>query len=91
MIQPFGFVATILGWITAEMGRQPWIVYGLIRTHEGVSPIAAGNVIWSLVMFLLFFSLIGASYFYYTIKTLRRGPDFDSPIPLVQRGAVDNG
>ena len=91
VIQPFGFVATILGWITAEMGRQPWIVYGLIRTHEGVSPIAAGNVVWSLVMFLLFFSLIGTSYFYYTIKTLRRGPDFDSPIPLVQRGAVDNG
>lgn len=84
LIQPLGFIATLLGWVTAEMGRQPWIVYGLMRTSEGVSPIAAGNVVWSLIMFLIFFSVIGASYLYFTLKTLRRGPDFDTPIPHVQ-------
>ena len=87
VIQPLGFIATVLGWITAEMGRQPWIVYGVLRTSEGVSPIAAGNVIWSLIMFGTFFCIIGAAYFYYTLKTLARGPDFDSPIPSIQRRA----
>jgi cytochrome bd ubiquinol oxidase subunit I len=83
-VQPLGFAATILGWITAEMGRQPWLVYGLMRTSEGVSPIVAGNVVWSLIMFTLFFGLIGAAYFFYTLKALKRGPDMDSPIPTVQ-------
>ena len=84
-IQPLGFIATVSGWVTAEVGRQPWVVYGLMRTDEGVSPIAAGNVLWSLIMFMLFFAVIGTGYFFYTIRTLRRGPDLESPIPPVQR------
>ncbi len=86
-VQPLGFIATITGWITAEVGRQPWVVYGLMRTEDGVSPIAAGNVMWSLAMFMIFFAVIGASYFYYTIRTLKRGPDMESPIPPIQRMA----
>ena len=84
VIQPLGFVATEMGWITTEFGRQPWVVYGLMRTSDSVSPIAAGNVVWSLILFMLFFILIGASYFYYTLKILRQGPDLDSSIPPVQ-------
>jgi cytochrome bd ubiquinol oxidase subunit I len=86
-IQPLGFVATILGWLTAEIGRQPWVVYGMMRTSEGVSPIAAGNVVWSLLMFGLFFGVIGVAYFYYTIRTLEKGPDYETPIPPIQRMA----
>jgi cytochrome d ubiquinol oxidase subunit I len=85
LVQPLGFIATLMGWITAEVGRQPWVVQGLMRTAEGVSPIAAGNVVWSLTFFLGFFGLVGASYFYYIFKTLGRGPDLASPIPPVQR------
>jgi cytochrome bd ubiquinol oxidase subunit I len=87
-IQPLGFIAVWLGWITAEMGRQPWIVYGLMRTSEGVSPIAGGNVVWSLAMFAIFFGVIGTAYFYYTLRTLQQGPDYDSPIPHVQFGGT---
>ena len=86
--QPLGFIATVTGWVTAEAGRQPWVVYGLMRTSDGVSPIAAGNVIWSLTLFVCFFGLIGASYFYYVLKTLRRGPDLTSPLPPLQRPSV---
>ncbi|MFO8085044.1 MAG: cytochrome ubiquinol oxidase subunit I [Desulfobacterales bacterium] len=86
-VQPLGFIATISGWITAEVGRQPWVVYGLMRTKDGVSPIAAGNVLWSLAMFMIFFGIIGATYLYYTIRMLRRGPDLESPIPTIQRMA----
>lgn len=83
-IQPLGFIATEAGWIVTEVGRQPWVVYGLIRTSSAVSPIPAGNVLWSLSLFLFFFALIGASYFYYVLTTMRRGPDLSSPVPQVQ-------
>jgi cytochrome d ubiquinol oxidase subunit I len=84
-VHPLGFLATELGWITNEVGRQPWLVYHLMRTSEGVSPIPAGNVIWSLSLFLIIFAVIGASYFYYVLKTFARGPDLSTPIPPVQR------
>jgi cytochrome bd-type quinol oxidase subunit 1 len=58
-----------------------------MRTAHGASPIKAGNVVWSITLFILFFALIGASYFYYTLKTLQQGPDLSSPIPPIQRPA----
>ena len=85
VIHPLGFLATEFGWITNEVGRQPWLVYHLLRTKEGVSPIPAGNVIWSLSLFLIIFLVVGTSYLYYIFKTLRIGPDLASPIPPVQR------
>lgn len=85
IIHPLGFIATELGWMTAEVGRQPWLVYNLMRTAEGISPIPPGNVIWSLSLFLIIFLVIGTSYLYYVLKTIRRGPDLSSPIPPVQR------
>jgi cytochrome bd ubiquinol oxidase subunit I len=86
-IQPLGFLATELGWITTEMGRQPWLVYNLMRTAAGVSPVPVGNVIWSLTLFLIVYAVVGASYFFYVLKILRGGPDFSSPIPPIQRPA----
>jgi cytochrome d ubiquinol oxidase subunit I len=84
-IQPLGFLATELGWMTTELGRQPWLVYNLMRVAEGVSPIPAENVVWSLSLFLIIYPLIGGSYFYYVLRALRRGPDLSSPIPPLQR------
>jgi len=86
-VHPLGFLAIELGWIVTEVGRQPWVVYHLMRTSEGVSPIPAGNVIWSLCLFLIIFPVIGASYFYYVLKTIGLGPDLSSPIPPIQRPA----
>lgn len=85
--QPLGFLATYLGWITSEVGRQPWIVYGVMRTSEGASPITAGTVLWSLCVLVGVCGVIGASYFWYVIRTLRAGPDMRSPIPPLQRPA----
>jgi len=87
VLHPLGFFATELGWVTNEVGRQPWLVYNLMRTAEGVSPIPAGNVLWSLTLFLVIFIVVGTSYFYYVLKALRTGPDLSSPIPLIQRPA----
>jgi cytochrome d ubiquinol oxidase subunit I len=84
IIHPLGFVATEFGWITTEVGRQPWLVYNLMRTAQGISPIPAGNVLWSLGLFLIILPVIGAVYFFYVLKALHRGPDLSSPIPPVQ-------
>jgi cytochrome bd ubiquinol oxidase subunit I len=84
LIQPLGFVAAELGWITTEVGRQPWLVYNLMRVSQGISPIPAGNVLWSIGLFLVIFPVVLASYFYYVFKTLREGPDLETPIPPIQ-------
>ncbi len=86
-ISPLGFLATEAGWVTTEIGRQPWLVYNLLRTAEGVSPIPVGNVVWSLCLIFIVQPIIGGSYLFYVLKTLRNGPDLSSPIPPIQRPA----
>jgi cytochrome d ubiquinol oxidase subunit I len=85
IIHPFGFLAVESGWITTEAGRQPWLVYNLMRTADGISPIPPGNVLWSLTLFLAIFVSIGSIYSYYVMKMIRQGPDVSSPIPDAQR------
>ena len=58
---PIRFVAILAGWVTTEMGRQPFVVYGLMRTADAVSPVPAGGVGVSLVMFVLTYSPSSAS------------------------------
>ena len=87
VIQVLGWVAVETGWITAEVGRQPWLVYGVLRTAEGVSPVSAGTVVWSLALFVVIFLAIGSSYVYYVLKAFWRGPDMASPIPAGIRPA----
>ncbi len=79
--QPLGWLATEMGWITAEVGRQPWLVYNVMRVTDGISPIPAGNVIWSLALFMVIFVIVGSSYFYFVFKVLGKGPDLTSPLP----------
>jgi cytochrome bd ubiquinol oxidase subunit I len=84
-VQPLGWLAVEMGWVIAEVGRQPWLVYNLVRTSQGTSPIPAGNVVWSLGLFVIIFLSIGGSYLHYVFKALRAGPDLTSPIPPIQR------
>jgi cytochrome d ubiquinol oxidase subunit I len=68
-------VANQLGWVVAEVGRQPWIVYGLMRTHEGVSGnVAAAEVLASLVLFTLVYTLLFALFIYLLDQKIRHGP-----------------
>ncbi|MEQ1648521.1 MAG: cytochrome ubiquinol oxidase subunit I [Hyphomicrobiaceae bacterium] len=62
---PAGFIAVLAGWITTEVGRQPYTVYGLLRTVDSISPVAAPAVATSLFFFVLvYFSVFGAGTFY---------------------------
>jgi cytochrome d ubiquinol oxidase subunit I len=80
---PLGFVATLAGWITAESGRQPWLVYGLLRTRDAVSPISIGSVATSLALFVVVYNLLLAAYAYYIVKLFWKGPE-DNALPPVQ-------
>jgi cytochrome d ubiquinol oxidase subunit I len=72
---PLPYIALQAGWIVTEVGRQPWIVYGLMRTRDAVSPIAVSQVGVSLVAFILAYSLLGVVAFYLIVKQARRGPE----------------
>jgi cytochrome d ubiquinol oxidase subunit I len=74
---PLPYIATELGWTVAEVGRQPWIVYGLMRTKDAVSSIAASQVAVTLVGFICVYGLLGAIGFYLIIKKAIKGPAAD--------------
>jgi cytochrome d ubiquinol oxidase subunit I len=73
---PLGFLAIWFGWITAELGRQPWAVYGLIKTKDAVSSISLYDSIVSLVLIFIIYGIVfGYFYFYFLDKTIRSGPE----------------
>jgi len=72
---PLPYLANELGWTVAEVGRQPWIVYGLMKTSDAFSPIATSQVTVSLVAFILIYGLLGAVGFYLIAKNAKKGPE----------------
>ncbi len=72
---PLPYIAIELGWVVAEVGRQPWIVYGLMKTSDAVSPIAGSQVLISLIAFIIVYSLLGAVGFYLIAKNAKKGPE----------------
>ncbi|WP_084213606.1 cytochrome ubiquinol oxidase subunit I [Thermicanus aegyptius] len=76
---PLPYVAINLGWVVAEMGRQPWIVFGLMKTDEAVSPIAMGEMIFSMVGLFLFYGILIISDLRLLRKYAVAGPENDIP------------
>ena len=74
LMSPAGFVAVICGWTVAEVGRQPFVVYGVMRTAEAVSPVKAGSVSTSLVMFLIVYAIVFAAGLLYILRLVAEGP-----------------
>jgi cytochrome d ubiquinol oxidase subunit I len=72
---PAGFIAVITGWVTAEVGRQPYTVYGLLKTADSVSPLTASAVGTSLIVFIFVYGIVFAAGFYYMVQAARRGPE----------------
>jgi cytochrome d ubiquinol oxidase subunit I len=72
---PTGFVAILAGWYTAEVGRQPWVVYGILRTGDAVTPsLRTGDVVFSLIAYVLVYAVFVSFGTYYIYKLLRDGP-----------------
>ncbi len=71
---PLPYIALQMGWIVAEVGRQPWIVYGLMKTSDAVSPIATEQVAVSLLAFIVVYGLLGVAAIYLLRKFAIKGP-----------------
>ncbi len=80
---PLPYIALQAGWIVTEVGRQPWIVYGLMKTKDAVSPIAASQVGITLVGFILLYGILGVVAFYLMAKFAKAGPE---PAPAAVGG-----
>ena len=85
---PFTYIANIAGWITAEVGRQPWVVYGLLKTSAAASPersVPAGLGIFTLLGFLGLYALIAIIYVLLVARIIARGPE-DVAVPAAVEG-----
>ncbi len=71
---PTGFITLLAGWVTTEAGRQPWVVYGVMRTAQAVSPVTAQQVGVSLMVFVIVYTLVFGTGIYYLLKLLKTGP-----------------
>ncbi len=73
---PFPYIANTAGWTTAELGRQPWLVYGVMRTVQGLSPtVSAGNSLFTLLGFAGLYFVIGVLFLLLAIKKINHGPE----------------
>lgn len=74
---PFPYIANTAGWITAELGRQPWLVYGLMRTHEGYSAnVSAGNGLFTLLGFMGMYTVLSILFIILIWREIGHGPGF---------------
>jgi cytochrome bd ubiquinol oxidase subunit I len=72
---PFPYIATTAGWMVAELGRQPWLIYGLQKTMHGTSPLVhGGNVAFSALGFMGLYTVVGILFLYLIFKEVNRGP-----------------
>lgn len=72
---PFPYLATTAGWMTAELGRQPWQVYGLLRTADGVSPLVhSGNALFTLLGYLGIYLVLGLLFLFLIAEIIKHGP-----------------
>jgi cytochrome bd ubiquinol oxidase subunit I len=87
---PFTYIANIAGWTTAETGRQPWVVYGLLRTKDGASPaesVPAGTGLFTLLGFAGLYVLLGLLFVLLMLRIVNRGPE-DLALPTTSTAAA---
>jgi cytochrome d ubiquinol oxidase subunit I len=79
---PVGYVAVTAGWFTTEVGRQPWVVYGHLRTAEGVTPsLTGGDVAASLLVYIVVYAIVFGAGLYYLLRLVQRGMPDELPEP----------
>jgi cytochrome bd ubiquinol oxidase subunit I len=72
---PFPYIANTAGWMTAEFGRQPWLIYGIMRTQAGVSPqVSSGNVWFTLIGFMGMYTVLSILFLFLVYRVIEKGP-----------------
>jgi cytochrome d ubiquinol oxidase subunit I len=73
---PFPYIANTAGWMTAEFGRQPWLIYGLMRTQAGISPqVSSGNVWFTLLGFMGMYTVLAILFLFLVYRVIEKGPE----------------
>jgi cytochrome d ubiquinol oxidase subunit I len=73
---PLPYIANTAGWMTAELGRQPWLIYGVMRTAHGISPrVGAGNAWFTLIGFMGLYTVLGILWLFLVCREIERGPE----------------
>ncbi len=85
-MRPSGFVALVAGWFVTEMGRQPWIVYGVLRTADAVGPQTAWMTAISLAVYVAGYAFVFGWGIWYLVKILRHGPHAQDGSPSLEGG-----
>jgi cytochrome d ubiquinol oxidase subunit I len=76
MMLPFPYIANTAGWITAEVGRQPWLIYGIMRTPAGVSAqVSSGNALFTLIGFLAIYTILSILFLFLVYREIEEGPE----------------
>ena len=83
---PSGFIALLSGWFVTEMGRQPWVVYGVLRTADAVGPQSAWMTSLSLGVYVVGYAFVFGWGIWYLVKILRHGPQ-----PYAEGPSLDHG
>ncbi len=78
---PMGFIAVEGGWILREVGRQPWVVYGMMRTNEAASALPPADIAFTLLVYGLIYTVLGVVFLAFARRLLRQGPDLDLEVP----------
>lgn len=82
---PLPYIANTAGWMTAELGRQPWLVYGLLRTAQGYSPhVSPGNTLFTLLGFLGMYSVLSILWIVLVYRFIRIGPSVAHEPPAAE-------
>ena len=71
---PSGIIATLAGWYVAETGRQPWVIYGILRTVDAISPVPAQALLSTLIAFVSVYAVFISAFLIFTLRIVRRGP-----------------
>ena len=96
LVVPFPFIANTAGWMTAELGRQPWIIYNIMRTSDGYSQhVSTGNVWFTLLGFMGLYLFLSFVYFFVMTHIIGAGPErilaragYECRIPSLKEGSL---
>jgi cytochrome bd ubiquinol oxidase subunit I len=80
-VWPMGFIAILAGWYTTEIGRQPWIAHGILRTADAASPVHAGAVLTTLILFVVVYGIVFSMGIYYINRLIEYGPKGTAAAP----------
>jgi cytochrome d ubiquinol oxidase subunit I len=80
---PFPYIANAAGWLTAELGRQPWVIYGILRTREAMSPLVhPGSALFTLIGFCGLYLVLGLLFVFLVVREVLHGPGADEDLPI---------